>query len=68
MILNGLELQNISDKQVNLFESSFLAGIGFNFRGADRVTLGPEEVILLVSNKEAFELRYGGGLPVAGII
>jgi hypothetical protein len=61
-----VELQNISDKQVNLFESSFLAGIGFNFRGADRVTLGPEEVILLVSNKEAFEFRYGGGLPVAG--
>lgn len=61
-----LELQNISGKQVNLFESSFLAGIGFDFRGADRVTLGPEEVILLVSNKEAFKLRYGDGLPVAG--
>ncbi|MBT4798731.1 MAG: hypothetical protein HON81_10480 [Verrucomicrobia bacterium] len=61
-----LELQNIAGKQVNLFESSFLAGIGFDFRGADRVTLGPEEVILLVSNKEAFELRYGGGLPVVG--
>ena len=61
-----IELQNISNKQVNLFESSFAEGIGFDFRSADRVTLRPKEVILIVSNKEAFELRHGTGLPLAG--
>jgi hypothetical protein len=48
-----IELQDISNKQVNLFESSFAEGIGFDFRSADSVTLRPKEVILIVSNKES---------------
>jgi hypothetical protein len=60
-----LELQNISDRNVSLFESSFAAGIGFDFSSAEIVSIAPGAVVLLVSNKEAFEMRHGTGLPVA---
>jgi len=62
-----IELENVSDRHVDLGGLAFTTGIGFAFDDSllGRV-LAPGERILLVNNLAAFEMRYGGGLPVAG--
>lgn len=62
-----LELQNIGSGYINLAGLEFTEGIEFEFGPESEAhVLAPGERVLLVNNLEAFELRYGGGMFVAG--
>jgi hypothetical protein len=62
-----IELQNISETQtLDLTDVRFTKGIDFDFVDSAITSLAPGEFVLVVKNLEAFELRYGGTLPVAG--
>ena len=61
-----VELANTSDTAIDLTGLLFISGVTFDFSESSITTLGAGEVILLVSNQEAFEARYGTDLPVAG--
>ncbi len=41
-------------------------GVDFDFLGSDLTSLAAGEFVLVVSNRAAFEMRYGTGLPIAG--
>ncbi len=66
-----VELQNVGSETIDLSGVQFvkvvdgadLAGITFTF---DQQILDPDEFILVVKNREAFESRYGTGLSLAG--
>ena len=60
-----LELLNLEGVPVDLTALFFLRGVNFTF--ADGSLLQPHARGLIVSNPEAFALRYGGGLPVLGV-
>ena len=61
-----VEIKNIGFEPVDLTELRFGDGIEFEFaRGAIRL-LEPGRYALVVRRHEAFEHRYGTGLPVAG--
>ena len=61
-----IEITNVGDQAVDLTGIKFDAGITFDFTSADVKTLAPGASVLLVSNAQAFETRYGTGLNVAG--
>ncbi|RIK79889.1 MAG: hypothetical protein DCC68_12250 [Planctomycetota bacterium] len=62
-----VELRNISDETtLDLSEARFTNGVAFDFAGSAVSSLAPGAYALVVSNAEAFALRYGSGLPVAG--
>ena len=69
-----IELVNIGAQTIDLSEVEFRKVIsnageeGVDFRFADSVwtQLGPGERVLVVEDVEAFALRYGSELPVAG--
>ncbi len=61
-----VELANTGDTAIDLTGLLFISGVTFDFSESSITTLGAGEVILLVSNQEAFEARYGTDLPVAG--
>ncbi len=61
-----VELLNIGSAVVDLSGVAFAAGIDFRFDDGVISRLEPGERVLVVSNREAFEARYGTGLPVAG--
>ena len=69
-----IELVNPSDQNVVLTGARFVSvdqdgqaeGIEFDFSTSPIVVLAPQERILVVEDLEAFRLRYGDGLPVAG--
>ena len=58
-----VELTNIGSETINLNLVTFTNGIDFTFPGA---ALAPGEYLLLVRDIEAFEAKYGPGLPIAG--
>jgi len=58
-----IELTNIGSQAINLNLVSFTNGIDFTF---GNVELGPGQYALVVEDVNAFESRYGPGLPVAG--
>jgi hypothetical protein len=62
-----LEILNIGTSAVTLDGVRFGAGLDYVF-GPDSAirVLAPSERALLVSNRGAFEMRYGSGRPVAG--
>ncbi|MEM7018055.1 MAG: lamin tail domain-containing protein, partial [Pseudomonadota bacterium] len=60
-----LEFLNIGDVPVDLTDLFFLRGLTFEF--AAGALLQPGARGLIVSNAEAFALRYGDGLPVLGV-
>ena len=62
-----LELMNISSERVDLREAAFVRGISFDFVDANLMTIDAGATVLLVKNKEAFELRYGTEHAVAGV-
>ncbi len=63
-----IELQNIGSRYINLTGLQFSAGIEFEFGSeATGLVLAPGERLLLVNNLEAFKLRYGGGMFIAGV-
>lgn len=58
-----IELTNIGSGVVNLNLVRFSEGVDFTF---PRHELGPDEYVLVVKDRDAFEARYGPGLPIAG--
>ena len=61
-----VELTNVSDTAVALSDLIFASGIGFDFAESSVTTLAAGETLLLVSNQNAFEARYGTDLTIAG--
>ncbi|MGC6457591.1 MAG: lamin tail domain-containing protein [Akkermansiaceae bacterium] len=57
-----LEVRNISDQTIILDNVRFTKGIDADLSG----TLSPGDFALVVRNRDAFEMRYGTGLPVIG--
>ena len=64
-----IEVQNISDKVLNLSGLRFTAGIGFEFAGSEIVSLDPGAVVVIARSKDGFE-GFGpsplGSRPLAG--
>ena len=58
-----IELTNVGDQAINLNLVRFTKGIDFTFSD---VELAPGAFCLVVKDREAFEARYGPGLPIAG--
>ena len=58
-----VELTNIGNETIDLNLVTFTDGIAFTF---PRLLLAPGDYTLVVENTEAFEARYGLGLPIAG--
>lgn len=62
-----IELLNTGNRHVDLDGVYFYGAVSFNFTGAATGrTLAPGARVLVVANRDAFQLRYGSGLPVAG--
>ena len=61
-----IEIKNIGDKSLDLRDLRFTKGIDFDFIGSQKEFIGPGEYVLIVNNINAFEMRYGSGLPIAG--
>ena len=58
-----IELTNIGAETVNLNLVTFTDGVEFTFPS---VELAPAEYFLVVEDPNAFEAKYGPGLPIAG--
>jgi hypothetical protein len=58
-----VELTNVGAEAIHLNLVRFCDGIDFAFADTE---LGPAEYLLVVKEREAFEARYGPGLPVVG--
>lgn len=61
-----LELQNVSGITLDLRGVQVNAGVTFNFADASLATLAPGARVCVVENVDAFAMRYGSNLPVAG--
>lgn len=61
-----IELRNVSDETISLEGVTFTDGIDFTFDGSRLPWLRSGEIALVVKNIQAFEARYGTGLPIAG--
>ena len=59
-----LDLTNVGFVQVAVGQE--VEGISFDFASGAITSLAPGERVLVVEDLDAFELRYGQGLPVAG--
>ena len=57
---------NIGSNAVNLTGLRLTNAVRFDFNTATITTLDPGQIVLLVRNQTAFQLRYGAGLPVIG--
>ena len=51
---------------LDLTDLRLTKGVDFDFLGSKITQLDPGEFVLVVSNLEAMEMRYGLGLPIAG--
>lgn len=58
-----IELANIGSEAINLNLVRFTRGIDFAFGSTE---LAPSQYVLVVKDREAFTVRYGPGLPIAG--
>jgi hypothetical protein len=62
-----IELKNIGPEPIDLTQVSFAAGVEFAFRDGEVPSLGPDELVVIVSNRAAFTALHGaGGILVAG--
>jgi Lamin Tail Domain/CotH kinase protein len=61
-----IELKNADDELLDLSSVSFVDGVTFDFQDGAIVTLEPGQFVLVVRNRDAFELRYGA--KIAGRI
>jgi subtilisin-like proprotein convertase family protein len=62
-----IELKNISAAtSLDLTGVRFENGVSFNFSNSAITSLAPGAYVLIAENTNAFVLRYGGGLPLAG--
>ena len=58
-----IELQNIGAETINLNLVKFTNGVDFTFPNLE---LAPNEYVVVVQDREAFETRYGTALNIAG--
>ena len=69
-----IELVNVDNLTLDLTDVEFVQvavgqvveGVSFDFASGAITSLAPGERVLVVENLDAFEVRYGQGLPVAG--
>jgi hypothetical protein len=61
-----IELWNRGNLALDLSDVRFTKGIDFNFARGRITRLDPGSYVLVVRNQQAFGLRYGTNLPVAG--
>ncbi|MFT5192817.1 MAG: hypothetical protein ACI957_005877, partial [Verrucomicrobiales bacterium] len=61
-----LELLNISDAPIQLYGAMFGDGVNFDFTDGAIQTIEAGQRVLVVANVEAFIMRYGSMLPIAG--
>ena len=61
-----IELMNVGETPMFLGDLEFTSGISYLFSESEVQLLAPGERMVLVSDAEAFELRYGSDLPVGG--
>ncbi|HAM70163.1 MAG TPA: hypothetical protein DCM86_00780, partial [Verrucomicrobiales bacterium] len=61
-----LEIKNASSHRVDFLGARFTKGISFTFTETGPYTLAPNGILLLVSNPDAFALRYGAKPNIAG--
>ena len=62
-----IEIQNVGTQDIDLRGVRFVRGIEFDFTEASQLTLLSGEIIVLVSNLEAFATRYNlNAIPVVG--
>ncbi len=61
-----IEIQNTGGQTLTLEDVAFTDGVSFCFTGSSVTSLEAGAHALVVSNKTAFESRYGTGLPIAG--
>ncbi|MBL9127438.1 MAG: lamin tail domain-containing protein, partial [Verrucomicrobiales bacterium] len=62
-----VELRNLGPTTLDLAGVRFTEGIRFDFSTGAVRTLDPSRYVLVVRDLAAFRLRYGFGLPVAGV-
>lgn len=62
-----VEVMNAGSTAVPLAGISISNGVSFDFSTAPMDSIAPGERLLVVANQEAFERRYGLGLPIAGV-
>jgi hypothetical protein len=58
-----IELKNVGIDTINLNLVKFTDGIDFTF---PNIELAPNEYVMIVQNRNAFEAKYGAGLNIAG--
>ena len=61
-----IELENVGMTSLDLTDIRFTKGIDFDFINSPITTLNPGQIILVVRNITAFEMRHGTGHPIAG--
>ena len=65
-----IELVNISNRSIDLSQVRLTRvddqGVDFDFADGEITRLAPNQRLLVVENLDAFAVRYGDGLPVAG--
>ncbi|MCA9261117.1 MAG: CotH kinase family protein, partial [Planctomycetales bacterium] len=62
-----VELANLGANAISLNGVALTSGVTFDFTASAITSLQPGATVLVVSNLNAFQLRYGTGLPVAGV-
>jgi VCBS repeat-containing protein len=62
-----IELRNIGPETIDLTGVQFTVGITFAFSAGDVIFLAPGQSIVVVSERTAFEARYGTGILIAGV-
>jgi len=61
-----IELANTSDHAMDLAGVTLSDGVDFTFPAGGVLLLRPGDYVLVAQNVEAFQMRHGTGLPVAG--
>lgn len=60
-----LELVNNGSSNLDLSDAKFTEGLSLTF--ASGTVIPPGQRVIVVANEAAFEMRYGAGLPIAGV-
>ena len=62
-----IEIHNQGTTAANLVGVKLTDGVDFDFYNATSRTLQPGGYTVVVRNKEAFQMRYGNQIPIAGV-
>ena len=58
-VFEFIELKNLGEGALDLSNVAFTAGVTFAFGDSGITSLAPGEIVLIVEDQQAFELRYG---------